>query len=95
MVLNQYLCTFFCQKLTLPFLNQWTIQKGDRNYFEIGVLIRNQGASNEYPQQTFFFLHFHSFSSFYPVPLFHLLFYLFSPFLWVMTQNDPQGLTCR
>ena len=44
------------------------------------------------------FLHFHSFSSFNPVPLFHLLyclFYLSSPFLWEMTQNDPQGLTCR
>ena len=41
------------------------------------------------------FLHFHSFSSFFPVPLFHLLyylFYLFSPFLWEMAQNDPQGL---
>ena len=43
------------------------------------------------------FLHFHSFSSFSPVPLFHLyyLFYLSSSFLWEMTQNDPQGLTCR
>ena len=44
------------------------------------------------------FLHFHSCSSFFPVPLFHLhyyLFYLFSPFLWETKQNDPQGLTCR
>ena len=44
------------------------------------------------------FLHFLSCSSFFPVPLFHLLyslFYLFSPFLWETTQNDPQGLTCR
>ena len=44
------------------------------------------------------FLHFHSCSSFFPIPLFHLLyslFYLFSPFLWETTQNDPQGLTCR
>ena len=44
------------------------------------------------------FLDFHSCSSFFPVPLFHLLyslFYLFSPFLWETTQNDPQGLTCR
>ena len=44
------------------------------------------------------FLHFHSYSSFFPVPLFHLfcyLFCLFSPFLWETTQNDPQGLTCR
>ena len=38
------------------------------------------------------FLHFHSCSSFFPVPLFHLfcyLFCLFSPFLWETTQNDP------
>ena len=44
------------------------------------------------------FLHFHSCSSFFPVPLIHLLyslFYLFSPFLWETTQNDPQGLMCR
>ena len=44
------------------------------------------------------FLYFHFCSSFFPVTLFHLLcylFYLFSPFLWEMTQNDPQGLTCR
>ena len=44
------------------------------------------------------FLHFHSCSSFFPDPLFHLLYYLFfifSPFLWETTQNDPQGLTCR
>ena len=44
------------------------------------------------------FLHFHSCSSFFPVPLFHFfcyLFCLFSPFLWETTQNDPQGLTCR
>ena len=40
------------------------------------------------------FLHFHSCFSFFPVPLFHLK-YLFSPFLWETTQNDPQGLTRR
>ena len=43
-------------------------------------------------------LHFHSCSSFFPVPLSHLfcyLFCLFSPFLLETTQNDPQGLTCR
>ena len=42
-------------------------------------------------------LYFHS-CSFFPVPLFHLfyyLFYLFSPFLSETTQNDPEGLTCR
>ena len=44
------------------------------------------------------FLPFHSCSSFFPVPLFHLLyylFYLFSPFLLETTQKDPQGLMCR
>ena len=41
------------------------------------------------------FLHFHSCSSFFPVPLFYLLFYLFSPFVWETTQNDPQGLPCH
>ena len=44
------------------------------------------------------FLHFHSCSSFFLVPLFYLfyyLFYLFSPFLWETTQKDPQGLTWR
>ena len=40
------------------------------------------------------FHHFHSCSSFFPVPLFHL-FYLFSPFFWETTQNDPQGLMCH
>ena len=40
------------------------------------------------------FLHFHSCSSFFPVPLFHLLyslFYLFSPFLWETTQMTLKG----
>ena len=44
------------------------------------------------------FLHFHSCSYFFHNRLVHLLyylFYLFSPFLWETTQNDPQGLTCR
>ena len=41
------------------------------------------------------FFHFLSFPSFFPIPLFHLLFYLFSPFLWEKTQNDTQGLTCH
>ena len=42
------------------------------------------------------FLHFHSCSSFFPVPLFHLfcyLFYLSSPFLWETTQNGPRWLS--
>ena len=40
------------------------------------------------------FLHFNSFSSSSPVPLFHLLchlFYLSSPFLWEMTNKRPTG----
>ena len=44
------------------------------------------------------FLHFHFCSSFFPVPLIHLFYYLFylsSPFFWEMTQNDPQGLMCH
>ena len=44
------------------------------------------------------FLHNHSCSSFFPDPLFYLLYYLFcffSPFFWETTQNDPQGLTCH
>ena len=41
------------------------------------------------------FLHFHSCSSFFSVFLFYLFNYLFSPFLWETTQNDPQGLPCR
>ena len=36
------------------------------------------------------FLHDYSSSSFFPVPLFHLFYCLFSPFLWETTQNDPQ-----
>ena len=32
------------------------------------------------------FLHFHSFSSFSHVPLFHLIYYLPSPFLWMTTK---------
>ena len=38
------------------------------------------------------FLHFHSCSSFFPFPLFHLLHCLFSPFLREMTKNDLKGL---
>ena len=53
------------------------------------------GKSREVMFLFLLFLHFHSCSSFFPVPLFHLLYYLFSPFLWEMKQNDPQELTCR
>ena len=40
------------------------------------------------------FLHYHSCSSSFPVPLFHLLyylFYIFSPFLWETTQMTHKG----
>ena len=39
------------------------------------------------------FFHFHSFSSFSPIPLFYILFYLFcllSSIFCETTQNDPQ-----
>ena len=47
--------------------------------------------------------YFFCFFTFIPVPLssvflshlFYYLFYRFSPFLWEMTQNDPQGLMCH
>ena len=45
----------------------------------------------------FYFFCFFTFIHFplSPIPFFHLLYYLSSPFLWETTQNDPQGLTCR
>ena len=59
------------------------------------ILVAGKGRGESFH----FFLvpHFHSCSSFFSVPLFHLLyylFYLFSPFRWETAQNDPQGLTC-
>ena len=60
------------------------------------ILVAGKGSWGMFLFQLF--LHFHSCSSFFPVLLFHLffyLFYLFSPFLWKTSQNDPQGLTCR
>ena len=44
------------------------------------------------------FLHFQSSSLFFPVPIFHVLYYLFyfsSPFLRETTQNDPLRVDCR
>ena len=60
------------------------------------ILVAGKGRGGMYLFRLF--LHFHSCSSFFTVPLFHLFYYLFdlfSPFLWETTQNDPQGLTCR
>ena len=36
------------------------------------------------------FLHFHSCSTFFPVPLFHLLYYLFSPIFWETRQRSTR-----
>ena len=60
------------------------------------ILVAGKGRGGMF--RFLLFLHFHSCSSFFPVLLFHLLyylFYLFSPFLWETAQNDPQGLTCH
>ena len=58
------------------------------------ILLAGKGGREMFLFVLFFF-HIYS-CSFFPVPLFHLyyLFYLFSPFLWETTQNNPQGLTC-
>ena len=61
--------------------------------FKPAILVAGKGRGGMF--LLLLFLHFHSCSSFFPVPLFHLfyyLFYLFSPFLWETTQNDLQNL---
>ena len=66
------------------------------NWARPAILVADKGRGGMF--LFLLFLHFHSRSSFFPVLLFYLfycLFYLFSPFGWEMTQNDPQGLTCR
>ena len=53
------------------------------------ILVAGKGRGGMY--LFLLFLHFHSCSSFFPVLLFHLfyyLFYLFSPFLWETTRVD-------
>ena len=65
------------------------------SWARLAILVAGKGRGGMF--LFFLFLYFHSCSSLL-VPLIHLfynLFYLFSPFLWEMTQNDPQGLTCR
>ena len=65
------------------------------NWARPAILVAGKGRGEMF--LFLLFLHFHSCSSFSPVPLFHLLYYLFcpfSPFLWETTPNDPQGLTC-
>ena len=52
------------------------------------ILVAGEGRGEMYLFNLF--LHFHSCSSFFTVPLFHLfyyLFYLFYPFLWETTQK--------
>ena len=59
------------------------------------ILVAGKGSGESF---ILLFLHFHSCSSSFSVPLFHLLyyrFYLFSAFLWKPPQNGPQGLKCR
>ena len=58
----------------------------------LAILLADKGGGGVF--LILLFLYFHSCSSFFSVPLFYLLFYLFSPFVWETTQNDPQGLTC-
>ena len=63
------------------------------SWVRLAILVAGQGKGD------FLFLLFFPFIS---VPLYSLspsfisstIFYLFSPFLWEITQNDPQGLTC-
>ena len=75
------------------YIASWT--QGLPSLFKCAILVAGKGR--EVTFLFLLFLHFHSCSSFFPVPPFYLfcyLFCLFSPFLWEMTQNDPQGLTC-
>ena len=61
----------------------------DYSWARLAILVAGKGRGECF----YFFCFFHSCSSFFPVPVFHLLYYLlyfFSPFLWEMTQNDPQ-----
>ena len=77
-------------------LRRWGVQLIlAHSWAGLAILVAGMGRGGMY--LFFLFLHFHSCSSFFPVPLFHLLrylFYLFSLSL-EMTQNDPQGLMCH
>ena len=55
------------------------------------ILIAGKGKGGMFISSVFFLLY--SYSSFFPVALIHLLYYLFclfSPILWETIQNDPQ-----
>ena len=98
-----YSPVLFCSAAALPHvylyspLHHWGVQLIlAYSWARPAILVVGKGRGGMF--LFLLFLHFHSCSSFFPVPLFHLLyslFYLFSPFLWETTQNDPQGLTCR
>ena len=85
----------WCEGVT--YLSHWGVQLIlAYSWARPAILVADKGRGGMF--LFLLFLHFHSCSSFFPVPLFHLfyyLFYLFSPFLWETTQNHPQGLTCR
>ena len=74
----------------LCMLRHWGVQM--KLAYSWAVLVEDNGRGGMF--LFLLFLHLHSCFSFFPVPLFHLFYYLFSPFLWETTQNDPQGLTC-
>ena len=96
---SKFLGVIFDRKLSkvLCILHHWGVQLIlAYSWARPAILVVGKGRGGMF--LFLLFLHFHSCSSFFPVPLFHLLyslFYLFSPFLWETTQNDPQGLTCR
>ena len=55
------------------------------SWARLAVLVAGKGRGEMF--LFLLFLYFQSCSSFFPVPLFHLLYYHFSPFLWETTQN--------
>ena len=58
------------------------------SWARLAIIVAGKGS-----EECFYFF---CFFPFIPVPSdFHLLYYLFSPFLLETTQNDPQRLTCR
>ena len=77
----------------LCIVRHWSVQlRLAYSWARPAILVAGKGRG-----EILLFLHFHSCSSFFPVPRFHLFYYLvylFSPSLCEMTQNDPQGLTC-
>ena len=57
----------------------------DYSWARSAILVAGKGRGGMFLFRLF--LHFHIYSS-------SLSSLLFSPFLWEMTQNDPEGLTC-